>query len=113
LPEEIATVGLLGEMTRLSQNKKTVKEHFEDSLKNGDLTGVEINSNFVELWYWMKFEGVSISVNGVTYGLDRVGKLSKLIESGETVRTVWSKLRSELKLKKFKQAQALDNDVTT
>lgn len=86
-------------MGTLKTDKIKIEERFDEALKSGKLKGVETNSNWVEFWYWMTYNNVKILVNGEEFGLDRVGKLSKILTNGETVRTVWSKKRSALKLR--------------
>jgi len=83
----------------LKTDRITIKARFLDELKQDNLTGVETNSNYVEFYYWIKFNNLKVTVDGVEYGLHNLGKLSKILDSGETCRTEWSKIRSEMKLK--------------
>ena len=78
-------------------NRLKITKRLEESLESGDLKGIETNSNYIEFWYWYNFNNVEILVDGVRYTRDQIGKLSRMVDSGETVRTIWSKMRSELK----------------
>jgi hypothetical protein len=84
----------------LKEDKKVIENNFREEYATGELIGNETNSNYVELRYLMKYHNVKIIVDGEVYGLDRVGKLAKILPNIETIRTVCSKLRSELKLEK-------------
>ncbi len=77
----------------------TVEANLREALKNGEISENDINSNFIEFWYWKKFNNITILIDGQERGL---GYLSHKLESGETVRTVWSKIRHE-KDKKMEQ----------
>lgn len=80
-------------------NKLKITERLEKALEKGELKGVETNSNYIEFWYWYNFNNVEIWVDGVRYTREQIGNLSKSVDSGETVRTIWSKMRSEKKKK--------------
>lgn len=75
------------------------------ALKFGELSGVETNSNFIEFWYWMKYDGMKVTVKGEEFDITTVGKLSKFVTNGETVRATWSKMRREMKLQQDLDAQ--------
>lgn len=87
------------------QNKLKITERLKKALEKGELKGVETNSNYIEFWYWYNFNNVEIWVDGVRYTRAQIGKLSKMVDSGETVRTIWSKIRSNLKKKLDLEAQ--------
>lgn len=87
------------------QNKLKITERLKKALEKGELKGVETNSNYIEFWYWYNFNDVEVTVNGQKLTRDQIGKLSRMLDSGETVRTIWSKMRSEMKKKLDIEAQ--------
>lgn len=82
----------------LKEKISKVWDNLKLALKFGELSGVETNSNFIEFWYWMKYDGMKVTVKGEEFDITKVGKLSKSVTNGETVRTVWSKMRKEMRL---------------
>lgn len=102
----------------LKEDKNRIEKNFREEYASGELKGNETNSNYIEFRYLMKYHNVKIIVDGEVYGLDRVGKLSKILPNIETIRTVCSKLRKELKLKldiesqqEFKEVMGRDDNV--